>query len=196
MLSANDVTMLSAADKEEERCCICLEPIEDTKMVTLRCCHKFHGQCLCDALVHDGRCPVCRDSPYNTEVEDDATYLSFQAALQRGCEAAKTDKKVARMNNTIQKWRKERTIATREYKEFRIKMKPLDKHLLRKIDDFAIKETAKFEKKHAKLLLQGEEIIKKRRKAYTYHRGAQMRMALKHGFVRAPRRGRHHSRSS
>ena len=53
---------VSVPVENEEECCICLQPIEESKMVTLRCCHKFHGQCLCDHLVRDSRCPICRDS--------------------------------------------------------------------------------------------------------------------------------------
>jgi len=62
---------VSVPVENEEECCICLEPIEESKMVTLRCCHKFHGQCLCNHLVHDGRCPICRDNPRN---EDDKLF--------------------------------------------------------------------------------------------------------------------------
>ena len=179
---------------EEERCCICLEPIEESKMVTLRCCHKFHGQCLCDHLVHDGRCPICRDSPYNTpsyDEEDDypeeEAYVSYSMALKKGRESAKTDKGTARMMKTIKKWKKERATAKREMKESQKKIQPLERAMNQKIDEFIEKENAKFEKKHAKLLKENEELRKKRTKAGTQLHSAQMRMAVKHGFVRIRR---------
>ena len=31
---------------EDNRCCICVDSIEECKSVTLRCCHTFYGQCL------------------------------------------------------------------------------------------------------------------------------------------------------
>lgn len=176
---------------EEECCCICLEPIEESKMVTLRCCHKFHGQCLCDHLVHDGRCPICRDSPYNApssyDEEDDpeeGTYVSYSEALKKGREAAKTDKSTARMMKTIKKWKKERSTAKREMKESQKKIQPLERAMNQKIDEFINKENAKFDKKHAKLLEENKELRKKRTKAGTQLHSAQMRMAVKHGFVR------------
>ena len=50
-------------DDDAPTCVICLEPIEKDKSVVLRCAHAFHGQCLCDHLVRDRRCPICRDQP-------------------------------------------------------------------------------------------------------------------------------------
>lgn len=181
-------------ENEEERCCICLEPIEESKSVTLRCCHKFHGQCLCDHLVHDGRCPICRDSPYNErsnyDEEDDpeeGAYVSYSEALKKGREAAKTDKSAARMMKTIKKWKKERSTAKRELKEHQKKIQPLERAMNQKIDEFIENENAKFDKKHAKLLEENKELHKKRSKAGTQLHSAQMRMAVKHGFVRIRR---------
>ena len=193
-----------SVENEEERCCICLEPIEESKSVTLRCCHKFHGQCLCDHLVHDGRCPICRDSPYNApssyDEEDDpeeGAYVSYSEALKKGREAAKTDKSTARMMKTIKKWKKERATAKREMKESQKKIQPLERAMNQKIDEFIENENAKFDKKHAKLLEENKELRKKRLKAGTQWRAAQMRMAVKHGFVRIRhsrvRRSRRHS---
>ena len=50
---------------------ICMEKIKPSNgdRVTLRCTHAFHGQCICNHLVHDGRCPICRDSPYELRLE-------------------------------------------------------------------------------------------------------------------------------
>ena len=144
--------------------------------------------------MHDGRCPICRDSPYNhPDDEDDdyseeGSYVSFYSeALKKGREAAKTDKSTARIMKTIKKWKTERTIAKREMKESWKKIEPLEKKVEQKIDDFENKERAKFNEKHAKLLLEHKENHKKRLKAGTQHRAAQMRMAVKHGFVRMRR---------
>ena len=63
---SHDANPLDAVQTEidENICVICQESLtDDQNVVSLRCCHRFHGQYLCDHLVHDGRCPVCRDSP-------------------------------------------------------------------------------------------------------------------------------------
>ena len=101
---------------DEDMCCICLEAIDDAKQVVLRCAHKFHGQCLCDHLVHDARCPICRDHPYNDNSyesdEDDMSIdespISFREAMRMAREARKTDKRVDAMFKTLKKWKKER----------------------------------------------------------------------------------------
>ena len=64
-----------------------------------------------------------------------------------------------------------------------------------KIDEFIVNENAKFDKKHAKLLKENEELRKKRTKAGTQLHSAQMRMAVKHGFVRIRRSSYRRSRS-
>jgi ribosomal protein S2 len=58
------------------------------------------------------------------------------------------------MMNTIKKWSKERTTAKREVKESWKKIQPLEKKMNQKIDEFTKKENAKFDKKHAKLILE------------------------------------------
>eukprot|EP00966_Prymnesium_polylepis_P012772 293725-Prymnesium_polylepis.1 len=65
-----------------------------------------------------------------------------------------------------------------------------------KIDEFIEKENAKFDKKHAKLLKENEELRKKRTKTGTQLHAAQMRMAVKHGFVRIRYSRRRRSRRS
>ena len=104
--------------------------------------------------------------------------------MKKGREAAKTDKGTARMMKTINKWKKERSTAKREWKESQKKIQPLERAMNQKIDEFIENENAKFDKKHAKLLKENEELRKKRTKAGTQLHSAQMRMAVKHGFVR------------
>ena len=144
--------------------------------------------------MHDGRCPICRDSPYNApsnDEEDDypgeGAYVSYSEALEKGREAAKTDKSTARMMKTIKKWKKERATAKRDMKESQKKIQPLERAMNQKIDEFIENENAKFDKKHAKLLEENKELHKKRTKAGTQLHSAQMRMAVKHGYVRIRR---------
>eukprot|EP00966_Prymnesium_polylepis_P100945 2337617-Prymnesium_polylepis.1 len=85
---------------------------------------------------------------------------------------------------TIKKWKTERSAAKHELKESQEKIKPLERVMNQKIDEFIVNEEAEFEKKHAKLLSKNKELRKKRSKADTQLRAAQMRMAVKHGFVR------------
>ena len=103
-----------------------------------------------------------------------------------------------RMMKTIKKWKKERSTAKHEWKESQKKIQPLERAMNQKIDEFIENENAKFDKKHAKLLEENKELRKKRLKAGTQWRAAQMRMAVKHGFVRirhsrVRRRSRRHS---
>ena len=91
--------------------------------------------------MHDGRCPICRDSPYNEpsnyDEEDgpeEGAYVSYSEALKKGREAAKTDKSTARMMKTIKKWKKERSTAKRECKESQKKIQPLERAMNQKID--------------------------------------------------------------
>eukprot|EP00966_Prymnesium_polylepis_P002777 63523-Prymnesium_polylepis.1 len=83
---------------------------------------------------------------------------------------------------TIKKWKEERATSKREMKESQKKMQPLEGAMNQKIDEFIVNVNAKFEKKHAKLLKENEELRKKRAKAGTQLHSAQMRMAVKHGF--------------
>ena len=63
-------------------------------------------------------------------------------------------------------------------------IQPLEKAMNQKIDELILNENAKFEKKHAKLLKENGELRKKRAKASNMLHSTQMRVAVKHGFVR------------
>eukprot|EP00666_Eupelagonemidae_sp_cell4sb_P002273 gene2273-23112_t len=97
-------------------CVICQECItDDQNVVTLRCRHRFHGQCLCNHLVHDARCPICRDSPYNEPADvhdesDDEEPLGV--SVNQAIKSAKANRKncsqTDRMLKTICKWHREK----------------------------------------------------------------------------------------
>ena len=182
-------------DDEDITCCICLEPIEECKMVSLRCCHKFHGQCLCDHLVHNHRCPICRDSPYDDvnesnyveedeEDEEETLPITFHEALAKARDAVAADKGTARTMKTICKWKHEMNKTKRMLQASRNKLKPLETALGKKMNTLCEKERDKFNAKNANLLNEHDMIRKQLVLAATQYRAARTRIAKKYGFTR------------
>lgn len=188
-------------DNEAPQCVICMEEIEPDKIVTLRCMHSFHGQCICNHLVHDGRCPICRDSPYGSGNPDAASVYSsdeeedwmargptLKDAFKTGKEAAKNgDKRTAKMLSTYRKWKSDATTARKEMKELRTTLRPLEDAIDDKIEAFEKKERAKFDAKNKRVIDSFDAACKEITKCRTHERNAKLRIAKKHGFVRRSR---------
>lgn len=193
-------------DPGDMKCVICMEKIEPSNgnRVTLRCMHAFHGQCICDHLVHDGRCPICRDSPYecsefvlseDDESVDEEERISLKDAFKAGKRTSKKDKHMAKMVTTYNKWSSEATTARKDLKALRDKMYPFEAELDAKInafydkeqakmDAFYDKEQAKFDEKH-KVLLDAYKSTKKHlTKCEVQKHCAKLRIAKKNGFVK------------
>ena len=182
----------------EDVCCICLEPIDDAKKVLLRCAHAFHGQCLCDHLVYDARCPLCRDTPgddepsssYESDDELNQTpELTFDEAWQRAYVASQNDKRTDKMFQTFKKWKQAHKELGKTLRQYDYQLRPLEKAFVDKIEEYEKKERVKFDKKNAKILQSREDAAKARRKAVTHARASQYRIAKKFGFVRPHGRG-------
>lgn len=187
------------ADNEAPQCVICMEEIEPEKIVTLRCMHSFHGQCLCNHLVHDGRCPICRDSPYGSGNPDAASVYSsdeeeevdrspsLKEAFKTGKQAAKNgDKRTAKMLSTYRKWKSDATTARKNKRELRTTLRPLEDALDDKIQAFEDKERAKFNAKNKRIIDSFDAACKEINKCRLHERNAKLRIAKKHGF--GPRR--------
>lgn len=183
-------------EEDEDRCVICLCPMSNADShVRLRCGHVFHGQCICDHLVHDGRCPTCRDSPYGNGTDYDSEFdqssdagvelprVTRNEGIALGREAAKTDKRTAAMLVTLRKCKAERAAKKRELLAVIRQLAPHEKELDRKISAYAEKAEIAFNTKHSKLLdmqktLKREEGILRGRVS-----ASKTRIAKKYGFI-------------
>ena len=170
----------------------------------MRCAHKFHGQCLCDYLVHDRRCPICRDSPsednfYESD-DDDMTIeespIRFSEAMRAARDARKTDKRVDAMFKTFKKWKKERKNLGKTLRECNDRLRPLEQAFDDKMIEYEKKEQVKFDKKHNKVLTTRDDTLKAISKATVHIHASQTRIAKKFGFVRRTFRSRRRSRFS
>lgn len=184
---------------DDTRCVICMENIDADQRVTLRCMHAFHGQCICNHLVHDGRCPLCRDSPYGSfdandrvwyasdDEDDEAPRVSLLEAFKAGTLASKTDKRTGKIMTTYRKWKAEATTTRKALKALSAKLGPLEDALEDKIVAFATKERAKFDEKHKSLIESLDSTVKHLKKCRTHQSNAKVRIAKKHGYARRPR---------
>ena len=203
---AGDLSTGAEPTLDEERCCICLCPIEEHRSVALRQCgHVFHGQCLCDHLVHDQRCPLCRASFYCDQgraeeegaeegggegAESEARPLrsplrmaiSFAEAHHLARLAARTDRRTANMLATIRKWRQEHREAKAEYRESERTVAELRGAMFERIAQFEEEEHARFDVEHAALLEANRALRTKKNRAGGHYRLAKMRIARRYGF--------------
>lgn len=193
----NDAQMATPRTGEVmEECAICLEPITDGR-VTLRCNHAFHGQCLCNHLVRDGRCPLCRDSPGNDDDDYDDDYyeepfaeqneyLRIADVMKIARETAKTDKTIAKMFTTNAKWNSSLKKARKDFKAVGNKLRPLEDAMEDRIAAFEKKEQADFDVKNRALLEEHQMFLKTASKSRGQERASRVRIAKKQGFVLEP----------
>ena len=63
------------AQEQMEQCPICLEPIESERDRSMtRCGHLFHASCLCRSTMSNIRCPICRQSLFDSHSVDETTF--------------------------------------------------------------------------------------------------------------------------
>lgn len=189
----------ASVEAAPDLCVICMEPMSDSKqLVELHCNHKFHGQCLCDHLVHDGRCPICRDSPYNGRkreiaYSDDASFFSDEEedeprgpslpdAFELAKLASKTDKNIAKMFKTHGKWKAKERTARKELKAVQNRLKPLRDGLDLKIDAFEEEQSRMFDVKHRDLIDNEDAAGDALRKCIYSTRKTKKRIAQKYGY--------------
>lgn len=191
-----------ADNLDDNMCVICQECMtDDQNVVTLRCCHHFHGQCLCDHLVHDGRCPICRDSPYadpydySSEEEDQTPRgVSLKQAIKSAKANRKNCKQTDRMLKTISKWRHQRKDARARIRALHQRLAPLEDAIYKKVDAI-YKKVEEMEKKLFVNLKRREatlyDSIGKTRneisRASANYKSAQRRVSEKYGYQRIRR---------
>jgi hypothetical protein len=183
--------VLPKTQAHDNICVICQEEICDN-VVSLPCNHRFHGQCLCNHLVHDGRCPICRDSPYGNgydsydsfdEYDDEPHITTMKEAIKKARED-KTNKSTKRMLSTMKKWKQSKTQATRDMRDAWKKIKPLEEAMDKKVDDYEKKLRATLKKRHAKLYETQKNACKAMTKARLNLGGSKARIASRYGWVK------------
>jgi hypothetical protein len=110
---ASTRSMDAALTVEDEgpTCAICLQPLSDAARVRLPCNHdEFCGQCLCDHLRRDVRCPLCRagndddaQSYISEEYDADAARREHNELKARKKKAMEDARKHAKKNKRVQK---------------------------------------------------------------------------------------------
>lgn len=188
---------------DDNICVICQEQLSDN-VVSLSCNHHFHGQCLCNHLVHDGRCPICRDSPYGNGYDSDDSFhddddeprITMKEAIKKARQD-KTNKLTKRMLVTMNKWKQSKRDATRDMRAAYKKLKPLEEALDNKVEAYEKKLKTTLEKRYATLYETEKNARKAINKARLNLGGAKARIASRYGWVnrsyRSVRRSRHGS---
>lgn len=185
--TAPPAVILETQAPDDNICVICQEEICDN-VVSLPCKHRFHGQCLCNHLVHDGRCPICRDSPYGNGYDsfddyDDEPRITMQEAINKARED-KTNKSTKRMFSTMKKWKQSKTQATRDMRDAYKKIKSLEEAMNKKVDAYAKKLKATLKKRHATLYDTEKNARMAVTKARLYESGSKRRIAGRYGWVK------------
>ena len=195
---ANPADDAGQADSVDNMCVICQERItDDQNAVTLRCCHRFHGQCLCDHLVHDGRCPICRDSPYadpidyqseEEEEEEEPRGMTVKEAIKIAKANRKKCKRTDCMLKTISKWRNERKdLRTRTVALYQ-QLTPMEDAIYKKVEEMEKKLFATLKRRKASLYDSIDKTRKEMSRARANYTSAQLRVAQKYGYERPSKR--------
>ena len=187
--------------KSDNYCVICLSDIAD-KPVHLKCGHVFCGQCITDHLISDRstRCPTCRidldaDEDDYVSSYDDADGIigiDFYDAIKVGRKAKKTCKNTKKVFETAKRWKTAKLEASKTLKELRKVIDPLEDDMGAKIVAYTEALEAQFATKNKKTLENIDRIIKDLRKASIAQQCANLRIAVKHGYVK-PHQRRHSS---
>ena len=187
---SNTLDDAAQTEPDDNMCVICQECItDDQNVVTLRCCHRFHGQCLCDHLVHDGRCPICRDSPYNDpsdyDSEEEAEPLvTVKEAIKNAQASRKNCKQTDRMLKTITKWRTQRKDARARVRALYKRLAPLEDAIYKKVEDMEKKLFVNLKRREATLYDLIEKTRNENSRASANYTSAQLRVAEKYGYQR------------
>jgi hypothetical protein len=191
---SHDVNTLDAiqTDNDENICVICQESLsDDQNVVSLRCCHHFHGQCLCDHLLHDVRCPICRDSPYPDPSDFDSDSddgeprgVTVKEVIKNAKANRKTCKQTDRMLKTISKWRKERKEVRTRVRALYQCLNPLEDAIYKKVEDMEKKLFANLKRREAALYDSIDKTRNESSRASANYTGAQLRVAQKYGYQR------------
>jgi len=176
-------------------CVVCQDEIDEAKgnTVTLRCGHVFHGQCLCDHLVCDNRCPVCRDAPESygytasVDIEDDYEEENNQripryvALANAQCDV--NNLSTGRMVKTMNKWKREKLTAIRKSNRLRRQIKSCKVALNKKVKLFEKKLMDKFKSDHAHLFEERKTVRRTISRARCNLEASRDRIAKRYGWV-------------
>ena len=191
--------VVAAVTPELETCAICLDTLDptDPNVSTLDCTHSFHATCLVQHVLKDPRCPCCRAPPKDYIYPDDLyngdarSYLSdgdaprgpsLGEAIAKVRSDAKTDKRLARQLQTMEKWKTAKKDANRESRKLAEKLRPLGDKLKIELDIHIKKRWSTFDAKHGSLIAAHKEATKLAHKARAQYRLSKCRIARKGGW--------------
>ena len=165
---------------------------------TSHCGHCFHAKCFIMHLYNDVRCPNCRAFPVGDRrnedyTDDDDSLLDeppipgvpFKDALKTARRS--TDRFTKQTLGTIRKWKSAKRDAVKHLKEIAAELAPSEAEVEQRLQLAEEELWAKHRKKHASNIIMQKKAMDDIAKARTAYRSAEMRLALKHGFVRGHR---------
>lgn len=193
---ADAVPAAGTAD-ENELCVICQMPMgtDCCSLVAFDGCgHRFHGQCLCDHLLRDQRCPICRHTIAQGEEEDDSNaleshmqdldeHVSRVSIAKQALTLAsrhKADKKTRAMLETMHRWNGVRTAMSKQKKSCDDMLRPMRRQANDSLRMHAESTWATFAKDHRDLLTASASASKELRKAKHLHTQARRRLIEKY----------------
>ena len=183
-----------AVDDDEPTCAICLQPLSDAARVRLPCEHdQFCGQCLCDHLLRDARCPICRAGNDN---DDAQSYISEEfswetvrerkerkkKAMEDARRVAKTDKRVQKSFDKIREWNLKAAALKAFVKEKRGVLDAAERVMKSKITLYEEKLDVEFRAEYGEI----EKTVKKARADYIKAKGRskQIKTVLIRRYIR------------
>lgn len=189
---------LAVADDEAPTCAICLQPLSDAARVRLPCNHdQFCGQCLCNHLLRDVRCPICRAGnddgdaeSYISETDDDEAAERERRelkerkkkALKDARQRAKTDKRVQKSFDKIREWKAKAAASKAISKEKRGVLNAAERVMNSKINLYEEQLDVEFRAEYGEI----EKAVKQARADYRNAKGRahQIETALIRRYIR------------
>jgi hypothetical protein len=176
----------------ESVCCICLEPLDEEQSTVLPCAHRFHGQCVCNHLLRDTRCPLCRAAPPDAsdnasdQDDSDASYVgedvAIEEAVTRARDAYRTNAVTGKMLTTLKRWERLISSTRRELRVIQRELRPMESHLKRDISQRVRDMHRQFEQKHQRLFEGRRALRRTLVRAQRNARACTLRIAARHGF--------------
>ena len=193
---AAEVDASTDGDALGDACPICQDSIIDGESIVLRlsCNHSFHQTCIVEHFRrNDGRCPLCRDNPFeeswsddgfDEEVDDTPLPICLSGALQLAKED-KTTPVVQKMKKTIKKWKKTKREAHKKYREVATALANAeDREVFDKVNAYQDELYNSFRRKHAADFEKQKELNDLLNAACRNKQQAEMRLGKRFGYRR------------
>ena len=170
------------AVEEAPTCAICLQPLSEAARVRLPCNHdQFCGQCLCDHLLRDVRCPICRArngddaQSYISDTDDDEEAQRVRRelkerrkkAMEYARRRAKTDKRVQKSFDKISEWKVKAAASRAISKEKRGVLNAAERVMISKINLYEKQLNVEFKAEYGEM----KKAVKQARADYRKAKG-------------------------